>query len=229
MPANPIGTAYFYTTAFPNRPALLSDGDDIVTRNGTVASGIGVITRGTICNIVPSTGVITVPSTLAGCNCVMMDDIDSTAATVSAMVLLSGKVKADALTWPGALAHGDVSDYLRDYGILVEAVMGIPGSIVKSTPTEAEAAEAKKRLEAAREALKKSLEPPKPEEEEKLPPADSILGYLTPEEQEKASALAEFASVAAVTAPHARHPAHETHPSHEEANKKTPPPPPAKR
>jgi len=220
--AAPIGTASFSSVAFPNPSPLLSDGDDVVSRPGTVASGIGVIVRGTIVNIDPATSAITVPTTIAGCNAILVDDIDSTAATVAAVVYVTAKVKADMLTWPGALSHSAVADQLRDYGIYVESVLTGVGTIVKSNPTEAESAEAKKYLDAARAEIKKAKEPEKPEDKETPPPADSVVGYMTADEKLNEPQLAELATTLTATPPHAKHPAHETHPSHEE-KKNTPP------
>lgn len=128
---NPIGRASFSTTPFAYTP-LLSDGDDVVSRSGTVASGIGVLTRGTILKIDPATGNITVPVAAADCNCILVNDIDATSTTVAATVYVSGKVKADALVWPGALGHGVVTDALRDFGILVESVVYTDGTLIRS-------------------------------------------------------------------------------------------------
>src|SRR5215471_7725736 len=135
--ANPIAVASFSSATY-NYYALLSDGQRVLSRPGTVASGIGVLVRGTIVNVDPATGAITVPTTVAGCNAILVNDVDSTSATVPAEVYMSGKFKADALTWPGALSHALVSDQLRDYGILIEAVMYTDGTIVKSFPTKVE-------------------------------------------------------------------------------------------
>ena len=186
----PLGTASF-TIATPTfNYALLSDGDDVVSRIGTVASGIGVLKRGTIVNFVPATGVITVPTTAAGCNGILVDDIDATSATVQAGVYVSGKVKADALTWPTALAHGDVADALRDFGILVESVVFTDGSMVKSFPTEAEAAEAQKNLDRVRQLAKDAEKKAEEAKQDEPPPSDSPWAYLTDDEKEKTPGLA---------------------------------------
>src|SRR5215831_10981153 len=100
--ANPIAQASFSSLPYAYN-ALVSDGMRVTSRSGTVASGIGVLTRGTIVNIDPAAGAITVPSTVAGCNAILVNDVDSTAATVPATVYTTGKFKADAIVWPGAL------------------------------------------------------------------------------------------------------------------------------
>jgi len=189
MPATPIGAATFYMTTPTFVLALLSDGDDVVSRKGTVASGIGILKRGTIVNIVPDTGVITVPTTVAGCNAILVDDIDATSATVEAGVYLSAKVKADALTWPGVLNHALITDQMRDYGILIESVQFTDGSTVKSAPTAEEESEAKKNLDRARALHKEAARELAEEKKDQPPPADSAWGYMSPEEKETDSEL----------------------------------------
>lgn len=168
---------------------LLSDGDDVVSRGGSVASGIGVLKRGTILKIDPATGAVTVPATAADCNCVLAEDVDATAATVACVVYLSGKVKADALTWPGALGHGVVSDALRNYGILVESVVFTDGSLIRSNPTAEMEAQAKKTIADNKAHEKKAATA---EEAEKPKPSDGPWAYLTPDEKEKNPELAEI-------------------------------------
>src|SRR5215471_18652299 len=172
----PIGKASFSSATY-NYYGLLSDGDDVVSRPGTIASGTGVVTRGTIVNCDPATGAITIPATVATCNGILADDTDATSATVPANVYLTGKFKADAITWPGALSHALVSDQLRDYGIFIESVMYTDGTIVKSAPSKAEEDEAKKQIEKnkaeAEKAAKATDEPAK----EGPKPSDSPSAY----------------------------------------------------
>src|SRR5262252_8966374 len=144
--ANPIGQASFSSATY-SYYGLLSDGDDVKSQKGTVASGIGVLVRGTIVNWDPATGAITVPTTVAGCNAILVNDIDSTAATVPAQVYTTGSFKADAVTWPGALSHALVTDQLRDYQINIQSVIYTDGTLVKSAPSKAEEDEAKKQIE----------------------------------------------------------------------------------
>src|SRR5580765_3180950 len=136
--SNPIARASFSTTAFGYSP-LLSDGDDVVSRTGTVASGVGVLKRGAVLKMDPATGAISVPATAADCNCVLANDIDATSTAAAATVYVSGKMKADAIIWPGALGHGVVSDALRDFGILIESVVYTDGTLVKAAPSVAAA------------------------------------------------------------------------------------------
>jgi len=188
---SPLGQASFSTTTPTALLPLLSDGERIVSRSGTVASGIGVLKRGTILKIVPATGVITVPVAAADCNCVLADDVDATSATVGALVYLSGKMKADAITWPGALAHADVTEALRDFGILLESVVFTDGVTVKSVPTAAQAQGAQAVVEFNREGgAAKGAKAPEP------PPEgiDHPLAYLTPDEREQHPELAEVPS-----------------------------------
>jgi hypothetical protein len=188
----PIGQASFSSTSYSYSP-LLSDGDDIVSRSGTVASGIGILKRGTICKIVPATGVITVGATAAEANCILANDVDATSATVPALVYLGGKFKADAVIWPGALAHADVADALRNFGIFIESVVFTDGTLVKSFATEQQAAGAQAVVESNRqegEAARKGRGAKEGEDVTTKPSIDSPWAYLTPEEREKNPELA---------------------------------------
>lgn len=205
----PIGQASFSLTSYTYSP-LLSDGDDVTSRSGTVASGIGVLKRGTICKIVPATGVITVGATAAEANCILVNDVDATSATVPAMVYMTGRFKADAVIWPGALAHADVTDALRNWGIIIESVVFTDGTLVKSVPNEAEAQVAQQVVEQnradAKAAADKAAAPADQTVGDKKLPMDSPWAYLTPEEREKHPELAET-------------------PAPQELEKPTPPPP----
>jgi hypothetical protein len=187
---SPLGQASFSTTSAAYSP-LLSDGERIVSRSGTVASGIGILKRGTIVKCDPATGAITLPAAAADCNGVLADDVDATAATVAALVYLSGKMKADAIIWPAALGHAVVSDALRDFGILIESVVFTDGITVKSVPTEAQAQAAQNVVEYNREGgAARGAEAPE------IPPEgiDHPLAYLTPDEREKNPELADVPS-----------------------------------
>jgi Bacteriophage lambda head decoration protein D/Putative binding domain, N-terminal len=189
---NPVAKASFSSTPFSYQ-ALLSDGDDVVSRSGTVASGIGILKRGAILKADPATGAITVPVAAADCNCILADDVDATSAAAAALVYVSGKFKADAVVWPGALGHGLVADALRDFGIFLESVVYIDGTLVKTAPLEAEAQAAQAVVDANRSELEESRKgggKAAPEEEAK-PKMDSPWAYLTAEEREKNPELAE--------------------------------------
>ena len=181
-----FGLATFYQAGTFAQDPLLSDGDDVVSRKGTLASGNYV--RGQILSITPSTGAL-VPAVIgsAAPNCILAENANATAGSVEALVYLSGKFKADQITWPAAGSHADHTDLLRDYGILIESVEGATGATVKSVPTEADAAEAKKALEENR---KRGKEPaPKTEVPEFV--GDSPWAYMTVEEKEKMPWLAD--------------------------------------
>ena len=132
-PANPIGQAKFTVSPDFTQIPLLSDGHHVVSRPALAVTGLGIVYRGTILKIDPLTGHITKPVAAVDCNCVLVNDIDATAADAAAIVYTSGKVKADALTWP-ALPVGAVTDALRDYGILVESVMQVNGTMAENAP-----------------------------------------------------------------------------------------------
>ena len=188
---SPLGQASFSTTIPPNYSPLLSDGTRVVSRTGTVATGIGILKRGTILKMVPATGVITIPVAAADCNCVLAEDVDATAATVPALVYLNGKMKADALTWPGALSHADVSEALRDFGIVIESVVFTDGVTVKSVPTEAQAQAAQNVVEYNRDGgAAKGAKAPEPPPEG----VDNPIAYLTPDERENNPELADIPS-----------------------------------
>jgi len=182
--ANPIGVASFSSAAYAYN-ALVSDGDDINTLKGTVASGIGVLIRGTIVNIDPATLAITVPTTVAGCNAILVNDVDSTAATVPAQVYTTGSFKADAITWPGALSHALVTDQLRDYQINIQSVIYTDGTLVKSAPSKAEEDEAKKQIEKNKAEAKKAAEAVEEAAKEGPKPSDSPSAHLSADEREQ--------------------------------------------
>jgi len=192
---NPLAKASYSSQPYAYY-GLLSDGDDIVTRSGTIASATGVVVRGTIVNIDPATAAITIPSTAAGCNGILAEDADATSATVPAIVYMGGKFKADAVIWPGALGHGVVSDALRDCGIFLESVIYTDGTLVKSVPTTAEEAEAKKRVDANKatheKAAKEAEAKAKGEGKEDEPkPSDSPYAHLSADDREKHPEYAE--------------------------------------
>jgi len=190
MPANPIAVASFSSATYAYN-ALLSSGDGVNSKAGTVASGIGVLVRGTIVNWDPATSAITVPTTVAGCNAILVNDIDATAAIANAEVYTTGSFKADAITWPGALSHALVTDQLRDYGIYLQSVIYTDGTLVKSAPTQAEEDTARKHLEENKAAAEKAAKAVKEQvKEEEAKASDSIYPYLTPDEREKHPELA---------------------------------------
>jgi len=155
---------------------LLSDGDDVVSRIGTTSLKL---TRGTIGVFAPATGIVT--NTVGPYNCVVAENCDGTVAPVACLVYVSGKMKADALIWPAGQAHAITADQLRDYGILVESVLYVDGTVVKSAATPAEEAEAKRRIEYNR---KHAGQPPEGEKPDLTGAAtDSAWGYLTEEER----------------------------------------------
>jgi hypothetical protein len=176
-----IALASFKSEGAYTYDPLLSDGHHIVSRMGSVASGIGKLVRGTILKIIPATGVTTIPVAAADCNCVLAENIDATSATVPALVYMSGKMKADAVIWPGALAHADVTDALRNWGILLESVLFRDGLMVKSAPKAAQEQVAVQRIEDNQEVIEtRTGEIPLPEE---IEIAESSWGHLTAEQR----------------------------------------------
>jgi hypothetical protein len=190
-PANPIGQASFSTTAYSYTP-LVSDGDDIVSRSGTVASGIGILRRGAILKIDPTTSAITAPVAATDCNCILVNDIDATSATVPATVYVGGKFKADAVIWPGALSHSAVSDNLRNFDIQIESVIYVDGTLVKSAPTQEEQknAEAVVAANVAAASTTTTTTTPAPGQTA-AGPSDSPWAYLTGDQKASDPQLAE--------------------------------------
>jgi hypothetical protein len=130
----PLAKAMFTTSSDFNQIPLLSDGHGVVSRPGKMVAGSGVVKRGTILKIDPLTGLLTAPVAATDCNCVLSDDIDTTAADAAAVVYIAGKMKADALIPPNAVPIGAITDALRHVGILVESVLGLNGSMVEAGP-----------------------------------------------------------------------------------------------
>lgn len=189
-----FGLATFYAAGSSTYNELLSDGDDVVSRKGQVASGGGKINRGQIVHFDPPTGNITTAVLgTAAPNAIVAENCDATAATVSCLVYVSGKFKADAVLWPPTGGHADISDVLRDYGILLESVLYTDGTYVKATPDEAAAKQAQERLEAARQRVKEAADQQKqaqpPDQTDQL--TDSVWAYMTQQEREQQPNLDE--------------------------------------
>lgn len=188
-PTPNFGLASFGASSVYNYDVLLSDGHHVVSRKGTLASGLGFVKRGTIVDLDVATGAV-ILGTLAGCNAVVAENADATSATVEVLLYTSGKMKADAITWPLVGSHAAVTDRLRDYGILIESVLFRDGLIVKTAPTAAEEEAARARIETNRERLE-DKDADAPEEEPAKTVADSSWGYLTPEERENQPTLGD--------------------------------------
>lgn len=186
----PIGQAGFSGPVQFNYYPLLSDGDDIVSKPGSVASGGGIFKRGAIVKWDPATGLITMPVAATDCNAILVNDLDATSATQAAQVYVGGKFKADAVIWPGALSHALVTESLRQHDMQIESVEFIDGSLVKSAPSAEEAALAQKQVEMNREAAKKA-DAATAEAVAQPARSDSPWPYLTPEEREKQPQLAQ--------------------------------------
>jgi hypothetical protein len=187
-PTIPFGTAGFIGPFPFDYYPLLSDGDDIVSRSGSVALGGGVLQRGAILKYDPATGLVSAPVVETDCNCILAGDIDATSAAAACVIYVGGKFKADAVIWPGALNHALITESLRQHDMQIESVVFTDGSLVKSTPTEAEAQEAIRTVEENRG---KEAKAAAAVETEKLPPSDSPWAYLTPEERANKPELAK--------------------------------------
>jgi hypothetical protein len=111
----------FYSTA------LLTTGDGVVSRMGTVALGQPFLYRGQIVNIDPVTSAI-IPAVLGTSvpNAIVAENCDATLAAQKCLVYVSASVKYDALVWPAG-SRSAIIDALRDSDILVENVMMASG------------------------------------------------------------------------------------------------------
>jgi hypothetical protein len=187
----PIGQAGFSSTPFNYSP-LLSDGDDVVSRSASMASGGGVQKRGTILKYDPATGLITIPAATTDCNAILVNDIDATSAAASALIYVGGKFKADAIIWPGALSHALCTESLRMHDIQIESVVFTDGTLVKaqSLDSEGQAAQQVVEFNKSEEEAARSGAPGKAAAEQK-PSMDSPWAYLTAEEREKNPEFAE--------------------------------------
>lgn len=186
----PIGKATFRSEGSFTYYELLSDGDDIVTSPGLLQIAAGIQKRGAILKWDPATTNVTVPAVETDANCILADDTDPTSAIAPCNIYRSGKFKADAVIWPGALSHALITDALRKVTILIESVMYTDGSLVKTEPSQAEAENARKVIEENKQRAKDVKKAA--EEEEKIPPRDSPYAYLTEDEKEKSPELADI-------------------------------------
>jgi hypothetical protein len=189
-----MGRAAFTATEGTFEYSALVFGDDVVSQPGTIDATITTFQpRGSILKWAPSTGVVTAPAVETDCNAILVNDWDPVLSGGPAcQVYTAGSFKADAITWPGALSHALITDQLRHVGMFIESVLGLAGTVVKSAPTEAEAAAAKaivdhNRAEAQKkEAAKKEADtkqPPKKDDPAKPEPSDAPSAYLTTEER----------------------------------------------
>lgn len=114
---------------------LLSDGDDVVSRMGTAASGGAKLLRGQIVNIDPTTGIV-IPAILgtSAPNAIVAENCDPSGGVQSCLVYITAKVKADALIWPPDGSRTAIADALRDYGIYVEGVLLPGGQYTSAVP-----------------------------------------------------------------------------------------------
>jgi hypothetical protein len=185
----PIGQATFYSTPYTYSP-LLSDGDDVVSRSASMASGGGVVKRGAILSWAPATGLLTQPVATTDCNCILANDIDATSAAAAAIIYVGGKFKADAVIWPGALGHALVTESLRMHDIQIESVVFTDGTLVKSAPKDVEGQAAQQVVELNKAEEGKAAADIGKAAEEKVT-VDSPWAYLTAEEREKNPEFAE--------------------------------------
>jgi hypothetical protein len=184
---SPIGQASFSSQSFTYSP-LLSDGDDVVSRSGSIAAGTTVYKRGTIMHIDPTTGAVTAPALATDCNCILVNDVDTNQGAQTVTVYVGGKFKADAVIWPASLSHSAVSDNLRNFDIQIESVVYTDGTLVKSAPSPAEQAAAEAAVAANVAASTSTTTTPAPAAT--AAPRDSLWPYLTPEQQQNQPQLA---------------------------------------
>jgi hypothetical protein len=124
--ANPAATFFSVPFSFNE---LLSDGDDIVSRPGTIAAGFTYL-RGQILHYNDATQAISAPVVETDCNCILSNDTDTTGGQpLPANVYVSGKFKSDAVIWPAALSHFLIDQNLRVAGLFLENVVTQAGTL----------------------------------------------------------------------------------------------------
>jgi hypothetical protein len=141
--------------------------------------------RGTIVKFDPATGNVTAPVAATDCNGILVDDTNATTTAMPCEVYVSGKFKADRITWPGALAHALCTDSLRSHSMLIESVMYIDGTMIKSSPTAEQEKKASQVVDENRARLDKE---PKPEPwvaPEGPGDAESAWAHLSEEDRKK--------------------------------------------
>jgi hypothetical protein len=185
-PTIPFATAGFISGGTFTYYGLLSDGDDVVSRPGTLQTAAAKQLRGAILHIDAATSAVTLPAVFSDCNCILAIDCDATLANAPCQVYVGGKFKADAVIWPAALSHALVTEALRDMDIQIESVEFTDGSLVKSMPTEVQADAAKKVIAENEDRVKQAKAEAKPDD----PGRDSPWGYLTAEERQNKPELA---------------------------------------
>jgi hypothetical protein len=178
-PTIPFATAGFISGGAFTYYALLSDGDDVVSRSGILQLAAAKQLRGAILKFDPATTNVTVPAVESDCNCILALDCDATLANAPCQVYVGGKFKANAVIWPGALSHGLITNALRNFDIQIESVVFTDGSLVKSVPTEAQAEAAKKVIADNEGREKQAKAEAKPDD----PGRDSPWAYLTADER----------------------------------------------
>lgn len=100
-----------------------------VTQPVTIASGAGVLTRGTVLGRITASGKYIKSASAAGDGsqtpvAVLADDVDATSADAAAGVYMTGEFNSNALTLGAGWTVATVTNALRAFGIFVKTVTG---------------------------------------------------------------------------------------------------------
>lgn len=125
------GLAYYGQVPFALN-VLLSTGYTVVSRPCIVATAVGIQPRGAIGHYDDASQNFTVPAAggEATCNAILAQYTDPTAANVTTMVYVSGKFRADAVTFPTGASKALCDVALRNYGLFIESVEGVSGQMI---------------------------------------------------------------------------------------------------
>jgi hypothetical protein len=102
---------------------------DTVTRKRTIASGAGILPRGTLLGKITASGKYLKSLSAAADgsqvpDAVLLEAVDATAADVDAAVALAGTFAIQGITFGAAHTAASVEDGLRDKNIYLENVIG---------------------------------------------------------------------------------------------------------
>jgi hypothetical protein len=102
---------------------------DTVTRKRTIASGAGILPRGTLLGKITASGKYLKSLAAAGDgsqvpDAVLLEPVDATAADAEAIVGLAGRYATKGITFGAGHTAASVEDVLRDKNIYLETVVG---------------------------------------------------------------------------------------------------------
>ena len=102
----------------------------LITKNLTVASGAGVLARGTVLGKITASGKFVKVNSASNdgsqtANCILAATVDATSADAVATVYVTGMFNIEALTFGGTDTYAAHADTLRDLGIYLTSEKGV--------------------------------------------------------------------------------------------------------